>query len=251
MIKLFHYKLFITIGFILLAMGVCGQQNFFNVPSFEITAKKKFFVQEQLNLNQIFQSNLTVDYGLGNNFQIGFNLLGVNFADTKIKFPFNQPTDKDIFEPLLLANAQKTFELSKYFNLSIGINQGINIDGATEITKYAQFDYVLAGSKFWDDNIVLVYGVYYGNDQYFLKSAALGMMAGADINLYKNKIHFVGDWISGSTPASVAVLGFSYFVTPSFPISFGWQIPNTAQNSSAVVLEFTWNPSLVVEKKEQ
>jgi len=238
-------------GLSLITAGLSAQQNFFNVPSFEITAKKKLFVQEQLNINQIIQSNLTLDYGLGKNFQVGLNVVGINLFDTKTKFSLNDSSTKDIFEPLFLANAQKTIEVNRYLNVSVGVNQGINLDVATDKIKYAQFDFVLAGSKFWNNRVVAVIGGYYGNQDYFEKSASFGVMVGADVDLYRNKLHFVGDWISGATPASVAVLGFSYFVSPTVPISFGWQIPNVSQNACAFVLEITWNPSLLVTKQEQ
>ena len=52
-----------------------AQQNFINVPSGEVTQARKFFVQEQLNFNEIIQSNTTVDYGLGHGFEIGINIL--------------------------------------------------------------------------------------------------------------------------------------------------------------------------------
>ena len=221
-----------------------SQQNFFNVPSCEFTTKHKVFIQEQINVNQIFQSNFTLDYGIGKGFQVGVNVIGVDFYDTKKSFGFNKESDKDIFSPLFMVNGQKSIEVNKYIQLGIGTNQGVAIDISTDNTKYAQFDYLLSGTSFYKKKILAVYGVYYGNAAYFQNSGAVGFMAGIDADLYKNKLHFVGDWMSGTTPASVAVLGFSYFVNPVFPISLGWQIPNVEQNASALVLELTWNPSL-------
>ena len=164
---------------------------------------------------------------------------------SKKLFANNSSTVNDFFEPLFLVNAQKTFEIGKHFNTSIGSNQGVNLDVASSKLKYAQFDYLVTGSKLFNDRMIMVLGGYYGNNDYFEQSSSFGVLAGTDINIYKNKIHLVGDWISGTTPASVGVYGFSYFVTPKFPISIGWQVPNTKSNASAIVIEFTWNPSIV------
>lgn len=55
-----------------------SQQNFINVPSVEVTKKHKLFFQQQFNFSQLVQSNSTIDYGLGNGFEIGVTILGLN-----------------------------------------------------------------------------------------------------------------------------------------------------------------------------
>lgn len=220
------------------------QQNFFNVPSNDITLKNKIFVQEQVNINQIFQSNFTFDVGLGKGWHTGANIIGVDFYNTKYSFAENEKGDKDIFEPLFLLNIQKAWQLRSEFNFSFGSNQGLNIDFLNGKAHYAQFDFGLLGNNIWKHAICATYGLYFGNAGYFQNSESIGFMAGLDASLIRNKLHLVFDYISGRTPASVSVLGISYFLNPYFPISLGWQIPNISQNSSALVVEFTWNPSL-------
>ena len=55
-----------------------SQQNLFNVPSGTITRKGEVFLQEQLNLGRFGESNTTIDYGLGNNWEVGLNIFKVN-----------------------------------------------------------------------------------------------------------------------------------------------------------------------------
>ncbi len=217
-----------------------SQQNFFNVPSLDISGPKKIFVQEQLNINQVIQSNLTFDIGLGKGFQIGFNALGIDFYDSKRHFSTNQPGDLDIYEPLFLLNGQKTFHVNDELNIGLGSNQGANVDVATKQIRFASFNYLNFGGDYLNKNVKFVFGLYYGNKEYFEKADKFGAMVGMDINLLKNKLHLVGDWISGDTPASVGVLGLMYYVHKKIPFSLGWQFPNVRSNSSAVVFEFTF-----------
>ena len=59
---------------------VCfSQQNFINVPSGDVTSCKKVFFQEQLNFNESIQSNTTIDLGIGKGFELGVNILGLDF----------------------------------------------------------------------------------------------------------------------------------------------------------------------------
>lgn len=67
-------------------LGAVAQQNFINVPSSEATIKNKVFFQQQLNFNELIQSNSTLDFGLGKGFEVGANILGLNFSDKKNHF---------------------------------------------------------------------------------------------------------------------------------------------------------------------
>jgi hypothetical protein len=72
-----------------------AQQNLFNVPSAEITEKNKFFFQQQFNIDSnAGDSNTTVDYGLGNNWEVGINLFNLDLY----------PTNCSIHNPHFLVN---------------------------------------------------------------------------------------------------------------------------------------------------
>jgi hypothetical protein len=55
-----------------------SQQNLFNVPSADITGKNKIFFQQQFNFASLQgSSNTTLDYGLGDNLEVGINVFNV------------------------------------------------------------------------------------------------------------------------------------------------------------------------------
>src|SRR5262245_7486019 len=93
-----------------------AQQNLFNVPSGEISAKGSIFFQEQFNFSpRSGTSNTTVDFGLGNNWEVGFNFLDLEFYDNPRPGPSTGQTNPD-----LLFNMQKGFELTEWAKIGIG-----------------------------------------------------------------------------------------------------------------------------------
>lgn len=63
---------YILFCYCLLFNNLCkAQQSFINVPSGELTPVKNLFFQQQLNINELFQSNTTIDFGLGKGFECG------------------------------------------------------------------------------------------------------------------------------------------------------------------------------------
>ncbi|MCM0606490.1 MAG: hypothetical protein KA715_10405 [Xanthomonadaceae bacterium] len=57
-----------------------GQQNLFNVPSSVLTEKQELFIQEQINnYSDLMGSNLTATYGIGKDYEVGLNFLGIDY----------------------------------------------------------------------------------------------------------------------------------------------------------------------------
>jgi len=102
------YQSFLRVGFfLLLSISALGQQNFFNVPSSDITPARKIFVQQQLNfIPNGVQSGTTFCYGVGKNAEIGFNVLGINY-DYQQKFVVNNTEQP--YNPFFTLNAQRSF----------------------------------------------------------------------------------------------------------------------------------------------
>ncbi len=92
-----------------ISFKVCAQQNLFNVPSSEITIKKGVFFQQQLNISQIIQSNTNFCYGLGRNFEIGFNVVGLQSKDFFRNIIVNDSLDDEPLAPLGLLTMQKGY----------------------------------------------------------------------------------------------------------------------------------------------
>ena len=100
-------QIFITLLYFLITITVFGQQNFFNVPSSNITEKNKIFFQQQINLYETnIASNSTLCYGLGRDYEIGLNILGVTYDKDKKYFISNSKYEQPIY-PSIGVNAQK------------------------------------------------------------------------------------------------------------------------------------------------
>lgn len=102
-----------------------GQQNFFNVPSSEITPKGKLFFQEQLNVAERHQqSSTTVDLGLGRGLEVGVNCNGLTILEDREAHPVFNDTILP-YNPFILANAQKRFELGEEMAIAFGVQYGM------------------------------------------------------------------------------------------------------------------------------
>jgi hypothetical protein len=234
---------------LLLCVSVFAQQNLFNVPSSEITAKKGVFFQQQFNINQSFQSNTNLCFGLGHGFEIGTNIIGVQTDNRFSKIKINDTLDDEPLAPLAVFTFQKVFTLNHHLKVGIGSQIGTNIIEHSQRNHIlADFTYLNTLSSFFDEKLKVNAGIYYGDKGYVGEKSRTGYMLGFEAAL-NNKLHLVGDYIAGKSPISVGVIGFIYYVTPKIPLSFGWQIPNDKSKASqAFVFEFTYVP---LERKPQ
>ncbi len=230
-------RLFFLIVFLFVQLDVSfAQQNFFNVPTFEITEKDKVFVQEQLNSFQSIESNTTFDYGLGKDHEIGFNIYGAiiqnNFAG---KFLPDSEVSK--YKDMFLINYQAKVWQNQFYSLGFGTQIGIrNLQNGLFFANmtYAAFSANLT------EKVYLSVGPWFADSHYLKETDAVGIQAGAEYKIIKNQFHIIADSISGDTPISVSVFGLSYFVHKHFPISLGWQIPNWHGAGQALVMELTY-----------
>lgn len=218
-----------------------AQQNFINVPSGEVTQARKFFVQEQLNFNEIIQSNTTVDYGLGHGFEIGINILGVDYVQRSNSFFLNDTNDRDPYDPLLTVNGLKQFELSKRISLSLGTQVGVNVDFDNNV-RPANLSYV--NIRFNDvlwEHCVFVAGPYYNSKHYGGAGNRVGGWLAAEVPL-SSKWHIMGESVMGNNAISYSSFGLIFFPRPRIPLTLGVQVPNTSNNAYALVFELTITP---------
>lgn len=219
-----------------------SQQNFINVPSSEITTKNKVFFQQQININELIQSNTTLDYGLGRNFEVGINILGLNYSGKMASFLQNDSTDRDPFNPLVLINGLKKIELYPNTSVSLGGQFGLNFFDKLTSPQKAYLTYLnLSLEDKLISNSTLVIGSYFNSLHYGGEGSRLGVWLAAEIPL-NNKIHLMGESIIGSNALSYTSLGVIYFVTKKMPITLGIQLPNVQANATALVIEFTIVP---------
>ncbi len=232
-------------GLMILLICCCNyfysQQNFINVPSSEVTKKHKLFFQQQININELIQSNTTLDFGLGKGFEVGANVLGLNFSEKRKSFLNNDTNDVDPYNPLVLINGLKQFEVGQKVSLAVGSQFGFNFrknrDTYMASLIYANVfvhDVLIKGSKF-------VGGAYYNSRHYGGRGDRYGAWVGIELPLI-NKIHVMGESIFGDNALSNTSAGIIYYPKPYLPLTFGFQIPNVKRNSYAFVFELTFVP---------
>lgn len=220
---------------------VHAQQNFFNVPSSEVTGSHQIFFQQQINLNELIQSNTTFDYGLGDGVEMGVNVLSLNFSEKRRSFLNNDTNDVDPYNPLVAVNCLKQFELNEKIAFAIGAQSGLNFrkDKPT-YTAALVYGNILFKDVFTKDD-KLVAGAYYNTRHYGGKGTRTGAWAAMEIPLAK-KLHVMAESIFGDNALCNSAIGIVYYPKPYLPLSFGFQIPNIKRNSYALVFELTIVP---------
>ncbi|NOT84286.1 MAG: hypothetical protein HOP02_05755 [Methylococcaceae bacterium] len=207
-----------------------AQQNLFNVPSAEITKQKQIFVQQQFNFLATATSNTTIDYGLGNNWEIGINVFNVDLYSQQ-----NQWNN-----PLFLLNFQKSFELTSFWKIGIGSQSGPTLPVYDSKVQLASFNYLnnaldLGG---WGKYFL---GVYYANQGYVGNGTNVNLMAGIELPTPIDTVHFMADYIGGNNAIGAAVIGLVWQATAQWQLSLGAQVPTpeSASHEYGIVVEIT------------
>lgn len=224
-----------------IGLKVFAQQNFINVPSSEVTKSKKLFFQQQINFNELIQSNTTIDYGLGRGFEVGMNVLGLNFSKKRKSFLKNDTNDVDPYNPLVLINGLKQIKFTEKCSMAIGSQLGLNFrknrntyEAALIYTNILVEDIFLKGSKY-------VGGIYFNSRHYGGRGDRIGGWIATELPVY-DKLHVMAESIYGNNALSYTSLGLIYYPKPYLPLTFGFQVPNVKRNSYAIVFELTYVP---------
>lgn len=237
----------VSIFFIIYAWPLLAQQNFFNVPSSDITPAKKIFFQQQINVvPSALQSGTTLCYGLGNNYEVGLNFIGLTYEYEKDFFPTSSVVP---FAPFFVLNVQKKFEINESFSIGNGGQFGFtsNMDNGIYVYSNGIYKIEKLGTKF-------VTGLYYTSDGYFGAESRnffendffkkIGLQAGIEQNIWKEKLLFQADFISGKHALGELVLGGAYVISKHWILSAGLQIPTfQSKSTNAFVFELTFVPS--------
>ena len=230
---------------------VWAQESYFNVPESEVVEGRKLTVQQQFSLQNTYQSLTTIDYGLGKDWEIGVNLLNLNYDPSQRRFVRTDSISERAYGPLLLLNGQKIFDLPGEFHLGIGGQLGGNLTPETRRRRLVSYGYVNLNKELDDDRYKLTVGTYAGNAGYVgggrnaappaLGKALIGLQAGFEAGIIDKKLYLIGDWISGPYAVGQSVLGLEVFLSKSLPLAIGWQRTNLG-GSSGLVVQLTYSP---------
>ncbi|SFE42653.1 hypothetical protein SAMN04488541_1001150 [Thermoflexibacter ruber] len=230
---------FILFVFIVSASQALAQQNLFNIPSGDITARNKTFYQHQINVypNKLESKGHFV-YGLGKGWDIGANIVGKEFNFyPDWEFNYNDNPQLGALFPYLMFTAQKQFNLSEKFDLNFGTQTGFNLSRKISNKELAFFNYMLGVYYFMGKKSRVVGGLYHTNDFFVGEGNNAGVMLGYEVKLSK-RFYLMGDWISGNNIHSVAVIGGMYNASRRIQLCSGLLIPNPENpNPLGIVLE--------------
>lgn len=238
-----------SILLIILVSSTCAfsQQNLFNIPSGDITRKGKFFYQHQINVysGDQFESKSHLVYGLGKNWDVGLNLvdLPVSLKKGTSFLSANDAAGVYPFYPLLMATAQKQFDVGHHFQVNVGTQIGGNIPANGGQYNWVYMNYALGRYNLPDHKGYFIAGPYHANDVYFGPSSSgqhIGWMFGYEIPL-SSRISLMGDFVSGQNKKSVSTVGGVYNVSKRLQLCFAALLAYPNQElSKGAVIEINW-----------
>ncbi|HRI79230.1 MAG TPA: hypothetical protein PLR06_06805 [Cyclobacteriaceae bacterium] len=252
----------LTFSIILFASGclsytfVWGQQNLFNVPSSDITEPGEIFYQQQFNaLPGILQINTTLCYGLGSNFEVGVNVIGLNI-NTASASPFiisNGDIDDPPVYPFYTINFQKAFVLNKTLRASIGTQTGLSIDAHFGNYTYGNF---ITSIPRWHSKIIT--GFYASTNSFlgpgdrnlFVPDANVGFQLGLEQPIIKEKLYLNIEGITGKHTLGSTTLGGAWYFSKHWVLSLGYLFANSGSLAiNSFITEFTYVPSIGGHRK--
>lgn len=234
-------KLCLLFGLLGWSLSTQAQQTIFSVPSSDITPKHKILAQQQVDINgEQLRSSTTVDFGLGRNWEVGFNLYNVDYQREQHSWLRNDTTIQMPYAPLLLINAQKTFDLTDALHLGLGGQTGLNLF-PTGHSSWEGWGYVNLGGSFDNEHYQAVIGAYAGNQRYLAEGSTVGMHAGIDAGIWYEKVHLLGDWATGTHEYGQLVLGVEVYLHKHLPLALGWRRSNK-DGDQGVVVQLTYTP---------
>ncbi len=219
---------------------VKAQEPYCNVCESDVTENHKVIVQQQFDIQSFYRSLTTFDYGLGGGWEIGANLYNLDYYPDRKKIVRNDSTTQDAYSPLLLLNTQKVFKLNDVFTIGIGAQGGLNLTPADR-HRLVGYGYANLSSSFRKDHYKTTVGIYTGHVHYLGEGPHVGFQAGVDAGIFYQKLHLLGDWISGSHEVGQLTLGVEVYLIKNVPVSVGWQRANV-DGTSALVIQFSYIP---------
>ncbi len=206
-----------------------AQQSLFNVPSVETTEKDKLFFQEQVDLFSKGVANTTLDYGLGQGWETGVTIPGVNFYSA------------DDTDPTLLVNVQKGFFVNDHWKVGFGTQTGYTVPLHESGTHFASFNYWNNAFDL-DDWGKYYLGVYSANKAITGNKGTTNFLAGMEVPVTQS-IHLMADYIGGKSDIGATAVGLVWYASKKWQFSAGGQFSNDHHFKDAfqgAILEFTF-----------
>ena len=195
-----------------------AQQTIFNVPSADVTAKNKNFLQHESQFrakdpDQFFNATNYFARGIGANTELDATLFNVGSPASKnaalglgfkTVFPLENFAAKK-YQPKIIFGSQIPFSL-----------QGNGV---------GHWIYSAANATIPQSNTRLTAGISSGTKQIFGESVTC-FIGGFEQKITED-FSFISDWYSGNHSLGIWATGFSYALPQDFVFYGGYQIPNS------------------------
>lgn len=237
LIKTIRYFL-LLFSYAIICYEASGQQNLFNIPSGDITPRRKVFYQHQFNVYvKKFESKGHFVYGLGRGWDAGVNIVGKGaYFTPEWRALYNDDPSSGAVFPVLLGTLQKQWQLAEHTFVNIGTQSGFNLSNRLKNKEFNHFTYGLVNHSFGHGRKILA-GPYATNRMFVGTGNTVGVMVGYEWHL-AGKWYLMGDWISGRNDSSVGVFGAMFVPTKRLQFCAGWMVPNpNTPKPQALVLE--------------
>ncbi|MBO0949939.1 hypothetical protein J2I46_15185 [Fibrella sp. HMF5405] len=218
-----------------------AQESYFNVPESDVAKARKLTVQQQFSIQDYYRSLTTFDYGLGKDWEIGANLLNLDYYPVSKQILRNDSTSERAYSPLLMLNGQKIFKLPHGFHVGLGAQVGYNLTPTKNQRRLVSYGYANLNKQFYKEHYKLTAGLYSGHTRYLGAGPQVGFQAGFEAGIFYQKLHLIGDWISGQHDVGQLALGLELFLSKSVPLAIGWQRSNQ-NGTSALIVQLTYMP---------
>lgn len=210
----------ITIFFIAIffASKTLAQQTIFNVPSADILAEDKIFVQHESQFRtkepqDFINTTNYFAYGVAPNLELDATL-----------FNFSSPASKNVTLGLGFKTAYNfDFEGAKQYQAKIIF--GDMAAFSLQNNGVGNWLYIEPSFLIYQTGTRLTGGITYGTKQIFGEEI-ICFLGGFEQKI-TSKLNFIGDWYSGDHAMSIFANGFSYQFPKDLSFYWGYQIPNS------------------------
>jgi len=205
-----------------------------------MTPTGEWFYQHQLNFYEVddLETKSHFVYGIADGWDIGINFIDLPLRLSGERFiSYNADSRRKPLYPLLMATAQKQFNLLEHLNLNIGTQIRPNLSSSFETKKLAYLNYGLVKWYPIKQGYVVIGG--YQANAVIIGGAEdqIGLIAGFEYKLSPQFL-LMGDFISGDHKKSQTVLGGGVNVNNYLQVFVGklFDFPN-GDLDSGIVLE--------------
>jgi hypothetical protein len=222
----------------LMTISSFGQRNLVDVPSSDIVEKGRMFMQFQFGINKDeIQGSAVGTYGLGYGFEMGWYVHQGVFGLKEQKGFETDPQDKPENTPDFMVNLQKGFNIQEWFKVGIGTRLGTNARGSGDESHFVYMNYLNTQFSIPDSENKLVIGAYHADRQYAGENT-VGLMAGIEAELIKEKVNILSDFYSGKNALSVWNTGLQFSLPKNWHVLLGVQVPlPDSDNSTSAVIQ--------------